>query len=90
MQPPSGATLNATYQIFFNAPYNATFTGVVAESHDFIASKVAGTSTSSGGNSPTVSGSTTTLTPTSHHNAGTTVKVFSGAGVLVGLSMLFL
>jgi hypothetical protein len=88
MQPPSGVTLNGTYQIFFYAPYNSTTDGVVAESHDFIASKVAGGSTTTG-SSPTNTGITTTITPT-HHNSGATLKAFGGAGLLTGLIALYL
>jgi hypothetical protein len=89
MQPPAGLTVNGTYQIFFYAPYNATTDGVVAESHDFIAERIAGGSATTGGSTPTATGSTTTITPT-HHNAGATLKTFGAAGVLTGLAMLFL
>jgi hypothetical protein len=89
MQPPAGVTLNGTYQVFFYASYNATSDGVVAESHDFIAEKVSGASTTTGGSTPSPTSSTTTITP-SHKNAGTTLRAFGFAGVLTGLAMLVL
>jgi hypothetical protein len=87
MQPPSGVTVNGTYQIFFYAAYNATTNGVIAESHDFVASKV-GASTTTTGSTPTQTSVVTTVSP--KHNAGATLKAFSGAGVLAGLAVLFL
>jgi len=89
MQPPSGVKTNTTYQIFFYAAYNETTTGIVAESHSFNASKAAtASSTTKGG--PSQTGVVTTITPTQSHNAASTLKTFGGAGILAGLSMLFL
>jgi hypothetical protein len=91
MQPPAGLIVNGTYQLFFYASYNATTTGVVAESQFFIAEKVSGASatTTTGGSNPSPTSSTTTITP-SHKNAGATLRAFGFAGVLTGLAMLVL
>jgi hypothetical protein len=93
MPPPAGLIVNGTYQLFFYGAYNATTTGVIAESPFFIAAKVSGasatTSTGTGGSSPSPTSSTTTVTP-SHKNAGATLRAFGFAGVLTGLAMLVL
>jgi hypothetical protein len=92
MQPPAGLTVNETYQLFFYGPYNATTTGVIAESQFFIAAKVSGASATTGtpgGSTASPTSSTTTVTP-SHKNAGATLRAVGVVGVLTGLAMLVL
>jgi len=102
MQPPSGLTVNGTYQIWFYGPYNSTTTGEIAASPFFKAGKISTTASptttggsgsgsgGSGGSGATATGSAATTSSTKKANAAGTLKAFAGAGLLSGVAMLFL
>jgi len=100
LAPPTGLTVNQTYQIFFYGYYTtgAVTLDVLAESPFFTAAKIstAASSTSSSGSSPTGSSGSPTGSGASpsqsstKKNSGSTVKAFGGAAMLGAAVMMFL
>jgi hypothetical protein len=92
MQPVSGLKVNETYQIWFYGAYNSTTQGILAESPFFKAGKISSSaaSTTAGGNTPSPTGTTTTVSATKKANAGNALKAFGGAGLLTALTFLVL